>query len=78
MKYFFVLQEPVNVFLVGASESVFLQEPVKVAEVSRPGTGMYGGNLELVSRRENVQVLKGDFVLKKILSVSGECTEGVL
>ena len=35
-----------------------LQEPVlKVAEAqSRPGTGMYGGNLELVSRRENVQV----------------------
>ena len=51
---------------------------MKVAEVSRPASGMYGGNLELVSRRENVQVLKGDFVLKKILSVSGECTEGVL
>jgi len=28
-----------------------------VAEAEqRPGTGMYGGNLELVSRRENVQV----------------------
>ena len=34
----------------------YLQEPLNVAEASRPGTGMYGGNLELVSRRENVQV----------------------
>ena len=25
------------------------------------GTGMYGGNLELVSRRENVQVIAGSF-----------------
>ena len=25
------------------------------------GTGMYGGNLELVSRRENVQVIVGTF-----------------
>ena len=25
------------------------------------GTGMYGGNLELVSRRENVQVIAGTF-----------------
>ena len=25
------------------------------------GTGMYGGNLELVSRRENVQVISGTF-----------------
>ena len=58
-----------------------MQEPVKVAEASRPGTGMYGGNLELVSRRENVQVLPAlDKNLDKqtCFSLPGECTEGVL
>ena len=55
------------------------QDPeLKVAEASRPGSGMYGGNLGLVSRRENIQV--SGYLYKKTLqdlSIGG-CTEGVL
>ena len=57
-----------------------VQDPVlKVTEASRPGTGMYGGNLELVSRRENVQV-SGRLYKKKTLQglFIGGCTEGIL
>ena len=57
-----------------------VQDPVlKVAEASRPGTGMYGGNLELVSRREDVQV-SGRLCKKKPLQglFIGGCTEGIL
>ena len=57
------------------------QDPVlKVAEASRPGSGMYGGNLGLVSRRENIQVSGYLYSNKKTLqdlSIGG-CTEGVL
>ena len=57
----------------------WLQDPVlKVTEASRPGTGMYGGNLELVSRREDVQVSRR--LYKKTLQglFIGGCTEGIL
>ena len=36
-----------------------LQEPIlKVSEAERPDSALYGGNLNLVSRHENVQVAR--------------------